>query len=328
MKYTSITPYLNEEIYYNFFVGGRGVGKTHSTIEYLRKQKQKFIYLRTTTKELELAVVKNDFAKQDSTINFQALKKDLYGIYKEDVLIGYGAALSTFKNLRGVDFSDVMIIFHDEFISERSARKVVKYELDALLNLLESINHNREFEGIDSCRYIGCANSNEIYNPYFIGLNILEELEVVLSNGQRIYKDPARCLQVVVLDAPKEFIDAKRKTPLYRLAAGTEFEQMALENQFSYNDFSMVKDLNIKGFEPQFKIDDCVLWKRKNDDLYILKKSTMRMRNCFNTRDDVDMKILYKLYSNLFFRLIANNRIYFQNYEIKRKLFDILKIKC
>lgn len=330
MQFSNISKYLEPVYYYNFFIGGRGVGKTYSTIQYLLSQKSKFLYMRTSTTELELAAQKNDFAKIKKSCNFQKLSRDLYGIYDNDKLIGYGVALSTFKNLRGIDFSDIMYIFFDEFIAERSARKVVKYELDALLNLLESINHNREFENIESCRLLACANANEIYNAYFLGLKIVDKLEEMLQqSNNKIYRDPDRCLQIVVLEASEEFKNAKKSTPLYKLASGTDFEQMSLENNFAYNDFNYVKkDVSIIGHEPILQIDDYVLWKKKNDDLYVLKKSNGKMRNCYDSTSDIDIKIINKLYSALFYRVIANGNIYFQNYEIKRKLFDILKLKC
>lgn len=327
--FTNVIDFLKEKIYFNFFIGGRGVGKTYSTLSHLLQCKKIFIYLRTSAKELEFAADSNVFSIIDKRIKWRKLEDDFYGIEKNNKIIGYGCALSTFKNIRGVNFENVKIIFHDEFIPEVSARKILKNEADAFFNMIESVNRNRELLGHDPITYIACANANNIYNPYFIALKIINNIELALFEGSNKYIDYERGLQVVMLKASNEFIEKKRQTALYKLTAGTDFEKMALNNEFSYNDFSLIKkNVKVAGYVPILKIDDIVIWKKKNQKHYVARYGSMKIKNTYNSNDDLQARLFFKNYREPFYIAILNEDLLFDNYEIKKKIFDILKIKC
>ena len=66
-------------------------------------------------------------------------------------------ALSTFGNLRGVDFSDVDMIFFDEFVPQKNARPI-KAEAEAFFNLYETVNRNRELDGRPPVRVLMLSN--------------------------------------------------------------------------------------------------------------------------------------------------------------------------
>lgn len=327
--FTNVIDFLKEKIYFNFFIGGRGVGKTYSTLRHLLQGKKIFIYLRTSAKELGIAADSNVFSILDKRIKWRKLEEDFYGIEKNNKIIGYGCALSTFKNIRGVNFENVEIIFHDEFIPEVSARKIIKNEADAFFNMIESVNRNRELLGHDPITYIACANANNIYNPYFIALKIINNIELALYEGSNRYIDYERGLQVVMLKASNEYIEKKRQTALYKLTAGTDFEKMALNNEFSYNDFSLIKkNVKVVGYVPILRIDEIVIWKKKNQSEYVARAGNIKIKNQYNTSDDLQARLFFKNYREPFYLAILNKDMIFDNYEIKKKIFDILKIKC
>lgn len=327
--FTNVIDFLKEKIYFNFFIGGRGVGKTYSTLSHLLQCKKIFIYLRTSAKELGIAADSNVFSVIDKRIKWRKLEEDFYGIEKNNKIIGYGCALSTFKNIRGVNFENVEIIFHDEFIPEVSARKIIKNEADAFFNMIESVNRNRELLGHDPITYIACANANNIYNPYFIALKIINNIELALYEGSNRYIDYERGLQVVMLKASNEYIEKKRQTALYKLTAGTDFEKMALDNEFSYNDFSLIKkNVKVVGYVPILRIDEIVIWKKKNQSEYVARAGNIKIKNQYNTSDDLQARLFFKNYREPFYLAILNKDMIFDNYEIKKKIFDILKIKC
>lgn len=328
MQYLDITTYLKPNIYFNFFVGGRGTGKTFSANKKVCKEGG-FIYLRTTTTELDLACDSNEFAKSDKKVVCSRINKNMWGIYKNDKQIGSGCALSIFKNLRGVNFDDVDIIFQDEFIPEVNARKLIKDEATAWFNMIETVNRNRELEGRPPALYIGCANANEIYNPYFIELGLISKLEEMLNKGERRYIDYERSLQVVMLKPAKEFVEAKSQTALYKLSKGTKFEQMALRNDFAFNDFTMVKKMNVTGYQPYVQYGDLVLWKKKNDETLIVKHQQGKpLKIIYDIKDDVERDLFVSKFKELFYDAFLRKSIYFENYEAKRKTFDIFKLKC
>lgn len=328
--FTNVIEFLKDRIYFNFFIGGRGVGKTYSTLNYLKSSGKIFMYLRTSAKELEIAADSNVFGVIDKRITWRNLEDDFYAIEKNNKIIGYGCALSTFKNIRGVNFENVEVIFHDEFIPEISARKIIKNEADAFYNMIESVNRNRELLGHEPILYIACANANNIYNPYFISLNIINQIELALYDGSNRYIDYERGLQVVVLKASNEYIEKKKQTSLYKLTRGTEFEKMALLNEFSYNDFSNVKkNVKVAGYMPSVKIDNIVIWKKKGERHFVCRESNVRIKGReFRSKNDLECKLFFNTYREPLYVAILNGQIIFDNYEIKRKLFDILKIKC
>lgn len=328
--FTNVIEFLKDKIYFNFFIGGRGVGKTYSTLNHLLQEKKIFIYLRTSAKELDIAADSNVFGVIDKRIEWRKLEDDFYAIEKNKKIIGYGCALSTFKNIRGVNFENVEIIFHDEFIPEVSARRIIKNEADAFFNMIESVNRNRELLGHDPILYIGCANANNIYNPYFIALNIINNIELALYEGSNRYIDYERGLQVVMLQASNEYIEKKKQTALYKLTSGTDFEKMALQNEFSYNDFSQVKKMiNVTGYVPVLKIDNIVIWSKKGQKHYVCRYGNQNVKgHNYNSKNDLECRLFYNTYREPLYLAILNNNIIFDNYEIKKKMFDILKIKC
>lgn len=332
--FIDIRDYLEKKIYFNFFIGGRGIGKTYSTIDTILHDFEFPIYVRYSNSELEKAVdnedpENNEFFKIDPDIRFKLINPGFYGIYKNDVLRGYACSLQTFYKIRGVNFEKADVLFIDEFIPEINARRVLKDPSSAVFNMIETINRNREFFGKEPIQCIFCANSNNIYNEIFTSLEIVKDLELTLNSGQEIFKDPERMLQVVILKSKKEFLERKKETALYKLTKGTNFYKMALENEFAYNDFDFViRNMNLVGFIPLFQINHILIWKKKNEDYYCCKYTTKPQAQVIQLRNDIDKKYINKLYRDRFFTAILNKRMFFDSYEIKKQIFDIFDIKC
>ena len=329
MKYIDISKFLKPNIYFNFFVGGRGIGETFSADKMLVKNGKEFLFLRTTSTELDMSCDSNEFGKVDKRVQTKRINKNMWGIYRNDALIGSGCALSIFKNLRGVNFDDVEFIFQDEFIPEVNARKLIKDEATAWFNMIETVNRNRELQGKKPVMYIGCSNANEIYNPYFVELGLVAELEQMLNKGEQRLIDYERGLQVVLLEPAEEFVQAKSQTALYKLAKGTKFEQMSLNNQFSFNDFTMVKKMNVTGYQAFIQYGDLILYSKKNSDSLVVKKNNgKRLKVYYDISDQVEKDLFIYKFKDLFYEAFLKKSIYFENYEAKRKTFDIFKIKC
>lgn len=332
--WTNIRDYLLDGIYFNFFIGGRGVGKTYSAVQMCDEDSNFFIYVRYSNSELEKAVdtadiENNDFAKVNPNFIFKKIHDGFYGCYKNDKLVGYGCSLQTFYKIRGVNFEKADLIFIDEFIPEINARRVLKDPSSAVFNMIETVNRNREFFGKPPIRVVCCANSNNIYNEIFTSLNIVQDLEITVNEGLESFLDPERLLQVVILKSKEEFIKKKKETALYRLTKGTQFYNMALENKFAYNDFDFVRrDIVLKGFRPLFQINHIVIWKKKNEEFYFCKYTNKPITNLITYNNDVDKKFINKTYRDRFFTAILNRKMFFDSYEIKKQIFDIFNIKC
>ena len=262
-----------------FITGARGTGKTYGGLKsILELQKEgsinRFLYLRRTQVETDIISGEdtNPFKKINtdtgSSITMKPIRQGIYGFYQDEDLLGYAAALSTFRNLRGFDFSDVDIILYDEFIPEPGARPI-KNEASVLFNIYESVNRNRELEDSAPVKLVCCSNSNELGNPIFMELGILSKLEKLTLSGGGTYRDPDRGLMVVLLkDSP--ISKRKKETALYKLTGSGSFADMALMNVFPDNDRDAIRPQSLQeyGSSPIVTLDGVAIYRHKSKNMY------------------------------------------------------------
>ena len=68
---------------------------------------------------------------------------------------------------------------------------------------------------------------------------------------------------------------------------------------------------------------------RKGEKKYICRYGNMQIKgNTYNSKNDLENRLFFQTYHDALYSAILNDRIIFDSYEIKRKIFDILKIKC
>lgn len=345
--FINIFDYRNKDYPFQIFIGGRGTGKTYSGLSGCLDKALvpgKFIYMRRTANELETItddVKKGEGANPFKPINkdknrnlgFMMLNKNLAGLYERDTdengkllhigaPIGYGVALSTIASIRGIDFSDCSDWIYDEFIKEKHVR-AIKDEAGALLNAYESINRNREFFGEPPIRLWLLANSNDIYNPIFSGLGIVSEVEKMIRAGKhdRYFKD--RGLAIHLLAASKSFVDKKKETALYKLTRGTQFYDMALENKFAYNDFSLIGYRKTNGFTPVCKVGDGYLYKRKDaSELYFTYQSAhVPVYKTQEKQDELRFRSEIGVWVYPYF---IKGLITFESYDLKEQLIELI----
>lgn len=275
IEYINVWDYHKESYPFNIFIGGRGCGKTYSSLRGAVEKGDQFIYMRRLSTELEMnsdpeSEDLNPFSwlNEDFGWNYglTMINKRVAGIYNrittDDGLkpsgepIGYGLALSTLAKLRGINLMKSRYWLYDEFIKERHVARM-KGECDALLNAYMSLNRNREHIGEPPIYLDLCSNSTDIYNDIFVGLGIVLEVEKMIAKKVYDFYIPDRGLGIHLLKDSKSFKAAQERTALAKLTKGTRFYDSTFENQFSYNDFSLVKYVNLKGWRPlaKFKSD-------------------------------------------------------------------------
>lgn len=320
--YTNIMDYINPRYTFNFFIGGRGIGKTYSVLKYFYEEDINFLYLRYTNTELDIAVNADLFKQYGDDISFHRLDDGFYSFTKNDKLCGYGMSLSTFKNKRGVDFSDIDYIFLDEFIPEIGSRKVISYVGNVFLNMYETVNRNREFDGKYPVMLIACANSNDIANPLMIDLGLTSVAEEMIRTDNEFFHDLKRGFQLAILKSNPAFYEKKSKTALYKFAT-KDFTNMSLNNIFTYNDFSNIKDYNLKGMQPVFSIKNkWTLYKKKNDELYYIYPNVIA-REIYDINDPIQKQKMLSKYLVWINSKYYKNKIRFSTYEIKNLFIDL-----
>lgn len=238
-----------------FIIGSRQVGKTFGGLKYMTENEKKMVFMRRSASELEFAVSNSEasiFSKMASYlgcsythgkvnqyINTLTCTKD-----GKDIDLGISTALTSLGHIRGFNGDPYEVIFYDEFIPEVQVKKM-SGEGAAFVNGYITLNGNRELEGRPPLRAVLLANANTLDSPILSEFNLTQKVESMVKSGQEYSLMPERGI-LIVMPKSEKITGERAKTALY-LATGTESDaaKMALNNQFSYNDFTDVRHVTV-----------------------------------------------------------------------------------
>lgn len=323
---------------FSAFIGGRGIGKTYSTIDALEDpelmQGKKFIYLRNTDKQIKTcaSAFGNPFKKWNTDHNrhieiesegehYNIIEK----IYTENnkgkkVLdhvdfFGYAVGLSTFENLRGVDLSDVDYVLFDEFIE----KKRLKFnQAETFMSFYETVNRNRELLGEEPLKVIMLSNAQKLDNPILVYLNFVTVIENMIRND----KHTTRGKNFMICLPESEVSEQKKETVLYQMIEGTAYYDQAISNQFSNDSFYGVKKCKIVEYVPVCKIDELYIYRHKSTGkMYITFTRAANVPEFSST----DQRLLFmKAYGLNIVGMYAVGKVNFENFTVKSKMLEII----
>lgn len=317
--------------------GGRGIGKTYGALTSCLDDNEKFVFFRRTQKQIDLINTPefSPFKKINADRGINIITASVtssnagfyYGIENEKgktvpqgAPIGYTAAISTMSNIRGFDASDCTRIIYDEFIPEKHERPI-KNESDAVFNAYETINRNRELSGHDPVKMLFLSNSNDIGNPIFMALELVNRVEKMIETEQEIYFDNNRGIALIVIQH-SPISEQKAHTALYRLTANSGFSKMALDNDFLSSTENVISSRQIREYIPILRIGELTICKHKNGRDWYVTPHAFGAPAVYGTDDD---EILRFRSRNLFlWQLYMNRRIVFETRScelIFRKIF-------
>lgn len=273
-------------------IGGRGTGKTYGFLKEWISRKWSCIFLRRLGTQLDI-VKKNEyspFVKLNKDNAWQTFLynegKNITGIYHhytEDdkgkqspagFRYGFMSALNVFQNVRGFDGSDYDYIIYDEFIPQRNER-LLKGEADAIFNMYETCNRNRELEGQKPMKLFCLSNSDDITHPLLMQLKVVKQLEKMHRTGKEVYIDQERRLCVIYLQHSPISAAKQNKTVIGRLTKGTTFGGMAYENTFDEDMCTNIKSENLQEYKPVCTVGECTIYKHKSKRHYYVSAHTM-----------------------------------------------------
>lgn len=285
-----ILRFVRKGIFFFYFCGGRGIGKTYGALDFIRKigtgvlneelnldEESKFLYLRRSGVEAESVAspeacpFKKYNAKEGYEICADFYKKLGFGNFfldnTKDFPIGYCSALSTFSNLRGVDFSDVAVIVYDECIPENKNKKPLKDEGFMFLDLYETINRNRVLEGKPEVIVIFLSNPIDLASDLLSQLQFTPIINNMILKGQQKYTDYDRSLHI------EKYVDhpisrQKEAGVLYRFAKNTGYNDRALSGNFVQNDMSTIKKVDYKDYVPFMNIENITVYAHKSEQQF------------------------------------------------------------
>lgn len=278
--WVDVASIMGAALTFNLIVGGRGTGKTFGFLEEFRYlHPAKFFFMRRQKNQADL-ISNPEFSpfvpvdkKHGANTVLQKIPhcQGISGIYEGELqsdgrilpggpALGYVGALASIHNVRGFSL-DVNELVLDEFNPELGERPI-KNEFDVFRNAYETINRNRELEGRPPLRCWLLSNSNQLGNPYFVGLRIVEIVDKMISRGQDVYRDESRGLMIINLkDSP--ISEAKARTALYRLSGNDSFTAMALGNQFAHESRSKTGSYPLQELIPIVRIGELQIYRHK-----------------------------------------------------------------
>ena len=326
--------FIEDDIYFYYFIGVRGAGKTVDGLTWLIDEGDGIMVRRTDPEfDIMLEEMNNPFNPLIRLGNIAGAKirktrTKLYMMYvmreaeASEEFICEGVALNTFASTRSADFSFCKNVFWDEFIKQPD-QKEFKAEGQAWLNMLETIARSKHHINVRAY-----ANSNDIYNPVFKELGVVNQLEKLLDAAQyetQVYINKKKHLKIVIYKPTKEFEIFKSALSLHDLTEGTQYADMAYKNQFTANDFTDCEYRKLTGYKPYFAIDDYTIYKKKGSkDMYVSYANA----DCFTyySKFALDQENLRNKYYNIIRNRWLDRHIVFESYDIKRRMLELFKL--
>lgn len=330
--YVDIDRILSYKQPFNFILGGRGTGKTYGALKSAYSNNTRFILMRRTQAQCDL-INKPEFnpykaicSDINADIKVRAASKYNSVIYEQidednEKILGYTCALSTISNMRGFDASDVKLLIYDEFIPERHER-AIKNEGTAFLNAYETINRNRELKGGEPLQVLCLANAFNIANAIFLELGLVGAAEKMKKAGRELYIDNKRGVLIAMLN-DSQISRKKADTALYRLSTGS-FNDMALSNDFVYNDPTGIKSKALKEYRLLCTVGEISIYKHKSNREFYISEHRSGTAAEYNT-DETGLKKYRKKYGVILYSAYMRDRVTFET-MLTKSLFEIYTI--
>lgn len=225
----------------NFVIGARGIGKSFAMKKYpinrFIKYGEQFIYLRRYKQELKK--FKNYFDDIKEKFPGHTFKIKGWEMYCDGNLMGWALPLSIWQSEKSNAYPNVCRIIYDEFIREKDNSGYIPNEVEALLNLMDTVFRDRE-----NVQTICLSNAVSVVNPYFLYFKLMPDIKRRFNAYQNI---------VVEIPNSEDFSIERRKTKFGSLIDGTDYGNMSLDNDF-VNDSNVFIEKRTKESRYQFSI--------------------------------------------------------------------------
>lgn len=322
MKFFDIAEYESDLKAVSIIIGGRGIGKTYSALDYLIREKKRFLYMRNTRQQI--AECCSDFGNpfkrlnKDKGYDIRLIpeKEHINIVNENQEVIGYASPLSVFENLRGIDLSDVDYVLFDEFIE---TRKLMFDQFKAFVNMRETVGRNRELFGEPPLYCILLSNSQSLNNPILAGYNLIPDIEGMIKSSQQKMKRK----NIFVLLPESEISELKKKTSTYEAIAHSRIYKENIENKFANDSFYGIKKRPIREYNPLCKIDDMYVYKHKsNGKFYVCSINAINIPE-YSSKDNA--LAFYQGFGRWFPAEYANGYMEFSDFTIKSKFMKVIE---
>lgn len=215
------------------WMGARRCGKTFHALKYCVKnflyKGYQFVWLRDND-EARTALSTNHGAKFFSDIKLMGFKQKVEGtiegntIYINGKTAGYIMPCSTFQNFKGNAFNEIKIVVYDEFIPERTTKKVEGRDWQSV-NMIYTICSTRK-----DLRLLFLSNSLNKSDSLlqFLGLDCIKDYGLYINREKSVV--------LHYCDNSKEFIERRDDSVMGKLIKGSYMEDNLFNNKFLNED--------------------------------------------------------------------------------------------
>ena len=218
-----------------YCVGGRGVGKTFGYKQWCLEKEGQFMWVRRYSTELKKAkrTFLNDLRSEGKLPegNWE-VKGD--NVLKDGEVKGWFISLSKGMLEKSSSYKEVDVIVFDEALLGPGVHHYLNNEVEIMLELIETVNRTRGFEGKREVRVFCLANKTTMVNPHFAYWGITDM-------SKRYTWAPGKKGLVLVENYDNEsFKEKKRETKMGKLIAGTDYGNYSIENEVWFDDDSFI----------------------------------------------------------------------------------------
>ena len=327
LKWFNLGEYIDQAKAHMIVIGGRGIGKTYSAFSYLLEdQEDYFIYMRNTVIQLDECCSEfgNPFkrwAKDHGRTIWMEKEKNHAVIYEQtdsdsQKVIGFGVALSTFENLRGVDLSEVNTVLFDEFIERR---KFTFDQFSSYVHFYETVNRNRELMGEPPLKCILLSNSQKLDNPILAGYGLIPVIEGMVRTGQKKYRNQG----LMVLLPESEISELKAQTENYKLINGSKIADENLKNKFAFDSFYGIRKRNLQEYICICAVDNIYIYKHKSNGKYYACMTRSEGVKEFSSSEN--RIIFFRTYGRFLELAAGKGSLEYSDFVTKTKLMEILR---
>ena len=299
----------------------RGPGKTYSTLRYMIEEKHPFCFLKRTIKDVDFLCMDGRKKGVDIDVSpFKPLNRDFgwnirpvklhegfAGFYRTDedgnpagLPIGYCAALSAAKDIKGFDLSECDFLIFDEFIPNKFER-ISRGEGEQTLNIYMTLRRDRLERGREDLKLICLANATSVNNPVFSAMEVIDDAVMMdLKSTEFCYLEERGILMHLIPPVPEEV--GKPKTGIEKAMEGTRWAEMSFGAHFAYDDFTSVQHKRLKGYRPVFAYSYKKKWVYgyEKDGYWYLCRAAAKVANMYNLdRENEQKKFFYDYIADL-----------------------------
>ena len=330
--YLDMRMIMSNEYTFNFVVSARGLGKTYGALLYLLETGEKFILVRRSEDEMILCAGSetnpfNEVATDHGyNVEIKPLNKHMYGVYvnEEKTPQGLIVALTTFQKFRGMNFLSTRYIVYDEFIPQENVKRL-KGEGEAVLQMYETVNRNRELKGEMPVKLVCMANSLNINNDTLVAFGVVDILQRMKKMKREAYIDNYTDM-LVIRPAKSPISKKKSETALYKIR-NAKYNKMALNNDFADYYEKNIRSLSLSDFTWKMSFDNMNFYKHKSERKWYVTETRKGMVSANDTYNDTDFertafkKKYYHLYNSY-----MNGRIVFEVASLEVCFINLFKI--